>query len=281
MSKKQKTTLQKQNRVVRQQKREQRLQKREQRKQYWFVVKELTAREIKRKYSRSTLGILWSVLNPLLTMAVVSLIFTQIFRRSIENFPIYYLTGLLLWQLFTTATNSAMTSIVDNKLLLLRVKYPMHIFIVSRVYTALVNLGYSLIAFVAMLLVFKIQPSWFMLFTPIIIVLVLIFALGIADIMAIAYVFFGDVKHLYGVILTLWMYCSALFYPVEQLNGFIRVVIENNPIYAYIASFRAVIMYQQVPTTANIIRMIAWAALSYFVGQYVFDKNKNKVMQKI
>jgi len=265
----------------RKQRKEARKNKREERKQYWFVIRELTAREIKRKYSRSTLGILWSVLNPLLTMAVVSLIFTQIFNRIIENYPIYYLTGFLLWQLFTTATNSAMTSIVDNKLLLLRVKFPMHIFVVSRVYTALVNLGYSLIAFVAMLFVFKTPPSWTMLFSPIIIVLLLVFALGIADAMAIAYVFFGDVKHLYGVVLTLWMYCSALFYPVDQLTGVIRAVIENNPIYAYIASFRAVIMYQQLPSISNIIRMVVWALLSYFAGQYVFEKNKNKVMQKL
>ena len=254
---------------------------REERRQYWFVIKELTAREIKRKYSRSTLGILWSVLNPLLTMTVVSLIFTQLFRRAIENFPIYYLTGFLLWQLFTTATNSAMTSLVDNKLLLLRIKFPMHIFVVARVYTALVNLGYSLIAFVAMLFVFRIQPSWAMLFTPIIIVLMLMFAMGIADIMAIAYVFFGDVKHLYGVILTLWMNCSALFYPVDQLSGIMRTVIENNPIYAYIASFRAVIMHQQMPAPFYAIRMVVWSLLVYLVGQHIFMKNKNKVMQKL
>jgi len=265
----------------REQKKSLRSQKKEERKQYWFVVRELTAREIKRKYSRSTLGILWSVLNPLMTMAVVSLIFTQLFRREIENFPIYYLTGLLLWQLFTTATNSAMTSIVDNKLLLLRVKFPMYIFVVSRVYTALINLGYSMIAFVAMLIFFGIQPSLAMLFSPVIIALLLIFALGIADIVAIAYVFFGDVKYLYGVILTLWMYCSALFYPIEQLNGFMRTLIENNPMYAYIASFRAVIMHQQLPTISHMIRMLLWAILSYSIGQYVFEKNKNKVMQKI
>lgn len=256
-------------------------QKNGDRKQYWFVVRELTAREIKRKYSRSALGILWSVLNPLLSMVIISLIFTQLFQRTIENFPIYYLCGSLLWQMFTTSTRSAMTSIVDNKLLLLRIKFPMHIFIVSRVYTALVNLGYSLIAFVAMLIFFRIQPSWAMFFIPVIIILLLIFSLGISDVLAIAYVFFGDVKHLYGVILTLWMYCSAIFYPVDALSGFIRIVIENNPIYAYIASFRAIILYHQMPSTAQVIRMVAWAAVSYFIGQHVFERNKNKVMQKL
>ena len=122
-------------------------------KQYAFVVQQLTAREIKRKYARSYLGILWSVLNPLLSMVVLSLIFSQLFRRSIDNYPIYYLTGYLLWQTFTGATTAAMTALVDNKMLLLKVKFPMDLFILTRVYTALINLGYSVIAYIIMLFV--------------------------------------------------------------------------------------------------------------------------------
>ena len=95
------------------------------RSQYAFVIRQLTSREIKRKYARSYLGIVWSVLNPLLSMTVLSLIFSQIFQRSIENYPIYYLTGYLLWQTFTGATNASMTALADNKMLLLKVKFPM------------------------------------------------------------------------------------------------------------------------------------------------------------
>lgn len=83
-------------------------------KQYAFVIRQLTARELKRKYARSYLGVIWSVLNPLLSMVVLSLIFSQLFRRSIENYPIYYLTGNILWQAFTVATNSSMTSLVEQ-----------------------------------------------------------------------------------------------------------------------------------------------------------------------
>ena len=87
------------------------MRKYEEPKQYLFVVRQLVAREIKRKYSRSYLGILWSVLNPLLNMVVLSFIFTQMFSRSIENYPLYLLSGQTIWQLFTGATNSAMTSV--------------------------------------------------------------------------------------------------------------------------------------------------------------------------
>ena len=84
---------------------------REELKQYYFVIKQLVDREIKRKYARSFLGVIWSVLNPLMTMAVMSMIFSTIFKRSIENYPIYYLTGTIFWQLFSGATNSAMTAL--------------------------------------------------------------------------------------------------------------------------------------------------------------------------
>ena len=87
-------------------------------------------------------------------MAVLSLIFSQLFRRSIENYPIYYLTGYILWQTFTGATTAAMTTLVDNKSLLIKVKFPMELFILTRVYTALIQLGYSLAAYAVMLAVF-------------------------------------------------------------------------------------------------------------------------------
>ncbi|HJD48156.1 MAG TPA: ABC transporter permease [Candidatus Mediterraneibacter norfolkensis] len=256
-------------------------EKKERRKQYFFVIRELTSREIKRKYSRSYLGIVWSVLNPLLMMAVLSMIFSQLFQRSIENYPIYYLTGYILWQMFTGSTNAAMTTLIDNKMLLIKVKLPMEIFILARVYTALVNLGYSIVAYIVMLVVFGVKPDWTMLFSPVIILFLLIFSLGISFVLAMAYVFFGDVKHLYSVLLTLWMYCSAIFYPIDRMEGVIRKVIEFNPIFNYIDAMRNVVMYGILPPVWEIIRMVAWALIVYAIGYCIFRKNKNKVMQKI
>lgn len=254
---------------------------RQQHSQYAFVIRQLTSREIKRKYARSYLGIVWSVLNPLLSMAVLSLIFSQLFRRSIENYPIYYLTGYILWQMFTGATTAAMTTLVDNKPLLLKVKFPMDLFVLTRVYTALINLGYSLAAYVVMLAVFRIAPKWTMLLSPVIILLLFLFSLGISYMLAAAYVFFGDVKHLYTVALTLWMYCSAIFYPVEQLQGVIRVVIQNNPLYVYIHCMRGAVMTGELPGGTEWLQMVLWGAGVCLLGVMVFRKNRNSIMQRI
>jgi ABC-type polysaccharide/polyol phosphate export permease len=250
-------------------------------RQYAFVISELTAREIKRKYARSTLGIIWSVLNPLLTMAVMSLIFSTMFRRSIENFPIYYLTGQIFWNLFGTATNSSMTALVDNKTLLIKAKLPKQTFILSRIYTALVNFGYTCIAYVLMLLVFRITPSWTMLLFFVDVFFTLLFSLGIGYILAVAYVFFADIKYLYSVFLTLLMYLSAIFYPVTRLSEKMQAVIGCNPVYVIIAFARECVMYGNVPSAELWWKLVLWSLASFALGMYVFWKKENQVMQRI
>ena len=250
-------------------------------RQYLFVISELTGRELKRKYSRSKLGIIWSVLNPLLHMIILSLIFSTMFERSIENFPVYYLCGNVLWTLFTTATNTAMTALVDNKQMLIKVKIPMQVFVISRVYTAFVNFGYSLIAFIPILLFFRVPLNWSVLFIPVIVLFQLMFTLGFSYILSVSYVFFGDVKHLYGIVLTLWMYLSALFYPIESLPAAMRTVVATNPMYTYIEGFRWIILEGVLPPMNTIIKMAIWSVSVYFIGIQVFNSSKNKIMQKL
>lgn len=250
-------------------------------KEYFFVLKELVGREIKRKYARSYLGILWSVLNPLLSMAVLSLIFSYIFSRSIENFPIYYLTGYVLWLLFAEATRSAMTVLVDNKQLLIKVRMPKQVLTLSRIFTALANFLYSLIAFALMLAVFRMVPSVHIVAFPVIVALMMLFCIGVGYILSIVYVFFGDVKHLYSVILTLWMYMSALFYPVDILPEYVQRIININPIYSYVESARECIMYHHFPSGMMWLEMAAWGFGIFLLGLYVFRKNENKIMQRL
>lgn len=249
--------------------------------QYIFVIRELVSREIKRKYSRSFLGVLWSVLSPLFNMIVMSLIFTTIFRNEIENFPIYYLTGIILWTLFSGATNAAMTSLIDNKNMLLKVKLPTAIFPLARCCTALANLGYSLIAYIIMLFVFRVKLNVYILLLPMVVILLFLFTFGIGKILSILYVFFGDIQHLYSVILTLWMFCSAIFYPVDRVEGVMEFVIMSNPIYIFIAATRRLVMDAMPPTPREWAMMLLWSFGVYLAGTIYFDKFQNRVMQHI
>lgn len=255
--------------------------KREETSQYYFVIKQLVSREIKRKYARSFLGVIWSVLNPLMYMAVMSMIFTTMFQRSIENYPIYFLTGMTIWQLFSGATNSAMNALVDNRLLLIKLKLPKQVFVLARIYTAFINFAYTCIAYVMMLFVFRVKFTLYMLIVPIAIFFLLLFSMGIGYLLSIIYVFFADIKYLYNVVLTLWMYMSAIFYPVDNLTPFMKTVIEANPVYVYILFARECMMYHSCPELGMWLKMAGWGIGSFLVGYYVFKRKENAVMQRI
>ena len=214
-------------------------------------------------------------------MVVMSLIFSTMFRRSIENFPIYYLTGQIFWTLFSGATTSAMTALVDNRNLLVKAKLPKQTFVLSRIYTVLVNFGYTCIAYVLMLAVFQIKPSISMLLFPLAVIFMLAISIGVGYILAVVYVFFADVKYLYSVFLTLWMYVSALFYPVTSLPEVMQNFVGYNPIYVVIAFARECIVYGRVPEVMMWIKLIGWSIGSLVVGMNVFRFKENQVMQKI
>lgn len=247
-------------------------------KQYLFVVSELVSRELKRKYARSYLGVIWSVLNPLLSMVVMSLIFSTMFKRSIENFPIYYLTGTIIWNMFTGATNSAMTALVDNKTLMTRTKLPRQIFPLSRILTSLVNFGYSLIAYVLIVAFFRIVPSVHLLAFPVITLLLLLFSTGFSYILTIIYTYMADIKYLYTILLQLWMFLNAIFYPVDSLSPAMQNVVTANPVYAYIAAARSCVIYNQWPSGVQWAQMIGWGIGMFLLGKFIFETNKNKIM---
>lgn len=251
------------------------------RKQYLFVIRELTSREVKRKYARSYLGILWSVLNPLLTMIVMSLIFSTMFKRSIDNFQIYYLTGSILWTLFSTVTNTCMNALVDNRTLLLKVKLPKQVFVLARAYTAFVNFLYTCIAYALVLVAFQIKPTWTMLLFPVVVLLLVLFSLGIGYMLSIVYVFFADIKYLYSVLLTLLMYLSAIFYPVSNLSPMMQEVVEMNPIYVAIAISRDCVMYGRCSAQEMWLKLAGWSFGSFVLGYLIFRRKENKVMARM
>lgn len=258
-----------------------RKERREKRKQHIFVIRQLISREIKRKYARSHLGILWSVLNPLLSMAVLSMIFSAMFKKSIENFPIYYLTGMIIWQMFSASTTTAMTALEDNKQLLLKVKITKETFVLARVYTALTNFGYTCIAYALMLVVFRVKLNWFMLLLPVDILFLTLFSLGFSYMLSILYVFFADIKYLYGVLLTLWMYMSAIFYPIDSVPEVMANIIKGNPIYNYIAFARVCVLEGRCPSMGIWIECMAWGIAVFGIGYFVFRRKETFVMQKL
>ena len=244
---------------------------------YWYVIRELTKREIKRRYARSYLGIVWSVLQPILMMAIISFVFTTLFNRSIENYPVYLLTGQIVWSLFSGATTSALTCIVDNKAMLFRTTYPKEIFIISRCLTALVNFGFVFIAYVPLSMALGIRFKPTALLWLVAIACIMIFSLGIGYIVATLYVYFADVKYLYNVFLRLLFWLTPIFYSADNMPAVVQQVIYTNPVWAYISFGRICTIDGVVPDTELWIKIILWAVAVYALGYLVFKRKESEL----
>jgi ABC-2 type transport system permease protein len=242
---------------------------------YRNLLKELVSRDIKTKYKRSVLGIVWSILNPLLMMLVLTFVFSILFHQAIPNFPVYLLTGQIIFSFFSDSTNLAMNSIITNSSLIKKIYIPKYIFPLSRVLSSFVNLLFSLIALLFVMIVTKASFSWAMLLFPIPLIYILVFSLGVGLILSAYVVFFRDILFLYGVILTAWTYLTPIFYPISIIPVKYLLIYKLNPLYHYITYFREIMLYGRVPSFELNISCIFYAVITLLIGLYVFYKRQN------
>ena len=241
---------------------------------YKYLLFELVTRDVKIKYRRSALGYLWSLLNPLLTMIVVSTVFSFVFKQDIENFPIYLLTGQIMFQFFAESTNMAMGAILQNASLMKKVYIPKYIFPISKVMSCSVSFVFSLAALFIVMLFTGTGVSWSILLLPFPIICVFLFSVGIGLILSVYAVYFRDLLHLYGVFTTMFMYLTPIFYPVSALPDWVKTIISFNPLYHFISSMRTIVLDRAVPSGENIVLCIFFALASVAIGATVFHKKQ-------
>ena len=207
---------------------------------YRDLLIELVKRDIKKKYRRSILGILWSMLNPFFTMLITAMVFSSFFKFAIENFPVYLLTGQLIFNFYVEATNTAMGSILENGSLIKKVYVPKYIFPLARVLSSCVNFVLSLPGLFLMLVITKVPFKISMVLGVIPIVYVLFFCFGIGLLLSTIAVYFRDMFHLYGVLITALSYLTPLFYPKEIIPEQYKFLINCNPLYYFVSMFREI-----------------------------------------
>ena len=258
----------------------------------------LVSRDFKIKYRRSILGVLWSVLNPLLTMLVISQVFGILLKVQVEHFAAYYLVGATIWNFFSEATSMSMTSVIGGASLIKKVYLPKYIFPLEKCLFALINMAFSLIAVVAVMLIDGVTPTWAMLLAPVPIFYTFVFCIGFSLILSALTVYFRDIQHLYGVLLTVWMYLTPIIYPMSliQNNEVLRVIVMCNPLYYFVAYFRNVMMlgnvmvaeaegqaaiYYSMPTLADNLICFGIAAVTLLLGCLIFSKAQKKFILHI
>jgi len=239
---------------------------------------QLVARDIKNKYRNSVLGYLWSILNPLLIMIVKILVFSNLFARGVQHFPIYLIIGYLLFHYMSSATSQSITSVTGNSGLLKKVYVPKYIFTLSTVTSELIVYFLSLIALIIVIIATKAPLSISFLLVIIPIIQIYIFCIGLGLFLAQATVFFRDVVHIWSVVTTAWMFLSAIFYPVDILPDWLKtLVIKYNPLFFYITQFRNFTLgTSDISTSEMMIRGAVAAGIMLIIGLLSFSYNKNK-----
>lgn len=248
---------------------------------YKELIFYLAKNQISLKYRKSYLGLLWSLLNPLLTMLVLTMVFSTMFKNQIENFPIYLMCGRLIYEYNAESTKTAMNAVISNSSLIKKIYIPKYVFPLSSSIAALVNMFFSLIALIIVMFFTHLQLKWSMLLIWLPMLYVFIFSTGLGLILASANVFFRDTKHLYGVLLTLWMYLTPLFYPIESMPSGVKGIIEWNPLYHFIAMFRGMMLDGVLPSLRENIICLATGFVTIALGLLCFKKSQDKFILHI
>lgn len=272
---------------------------------YKDLLYQLVSRDIKLKYRRSFLGYVWSILNPLLIMLIMSLVFSFLFQRGIEFFPLYLLAGRSVFEFVHSATSKALGSITDNTSLLKKTYVSKFMFPLSKMTASMVDFVFSLGALLIVMVFYSIVDgrvlfSFWNLGIILVIVEAYVFALGLGFLLAQLHVFFRDIRYIYNAFMTMWTYCSAIFYDVGMFYDkaakqvaagttpyalYLARIVENcNPLYIYIKQFRYFIWVptlENVPYWANLnqwdfILGIAYAVIMLVIGVYFFKKSQDK-----
>jgi ABC-2 type transport system permease protein len=244
--------------------------------QYRGLLGQMILRNVKTRYKRSLLGVGWTLLNPLLVMAVLSLVFSELFKTlNVEHYPVYLLSGLVLWNFFAQSVMASMNELVWGSNLIKRIYVPRSIFAVAAVGTGLVNMLLAIIPLFIVMLAMGHRFTSALFFLPIAVLSSCLFVLGMALLLSTIAVFFTDVIDMFQVVLTLWMYVTPVMYPKELILGrsesYAKLILDLNPMYHLLEVFRAPIYLGWVSGYKTLLVATGSSLAVFVVGWIVFS----------
>lgn len=243
---------------------------------YSFLVKQLVARDFKTKYKRSSLGMAWSFVNPLLTMTVQYVVFSTLFKSNIPNYPVYLLTGIVFFSFFNEALSLGMTSITGNAALIKKVYMPKYIYPVSRIISSLINFAFALVPLFLVIIFTGTQFTPAMLLLTFDIVCLMAFITGMTLLLTTSMTFFQDTQFLWGVVSMMWQYLTPVFYPESIIPAQFLPIYRLNPMYQFITFARTCVIYGVSPNLEAYLRCALSGGIVLLLGIGVFRKHQNK-----
>ena len=238
---------------------------------YRELLRQLVIRDIKLRYKRSVLGFAWTVLNPLFAMAIFTMVFSRVFGGG-RHYPLYVVTALLGWSLFSVGSTRGLESVVLNGPIIRKVFVPKAIFPVAAVSSQVVNFLFSLVPLALFMVAIGAEFSASLLWLPLPVLSLTCFALGISLLLGTFNVFFRDVRYLYEAGILAWFYATPVFYPPEIIPDKFRFLLQVNPMYALLESLRAPIYLGTAPPAHLFIPGLAVSLFTLAIGWVVFHR---------
>lgn len=243
---------------------------------YRYLLVELVKKDIKLKYRNSYLGVVWTLLEPLLTMAVLTLVFSSFLGKGTKDFPVYILTGRLLYSFFSNGTKAALKSVRSNASMIKKVYVPKYMYPVASVLSGYVIFLISLVVLAIVAVARGVYPTMQLFWIVVPLLQILLMTAGVGLILATMSVFFRDVEYLWGVALMLLMYASAIFYQVgDMVSDKNEWIFKLNPLYAVIVNFRNAV-FGHAPDMYAMTYAFGFGAASLLIGIFVFYKKQDK-----
>ncbi|MCD8397736.1 MAG: ABC transporter permease [Lachnospiraceae bacterium] len=244
---------------------------------YKDLIIELVSRDLKLKYRRSFLGYAWTILQPLLLMMVWVIVFSNLLGKNIENYPVFLLSGRMMYDFFSQSTTGAMKSVTGNSALIRKVNVPKYIFTLARVTSCMVDMVLSFGALFIVMVVTGAKFYWTLILIPLVVVQIYIFCCGLGFFLAQFNVFFRDTEHIYGAILRALLYMTPILYEITRLPENLQIFIKVfNPLYYYVGQFRDIVYYGNIPGPRIFWGGWIIAFLMLAIGVWAFQRSKNR-----
>jgi ABC-type polysaccharide/polyol phosphate export permease len=221
------------------------------------LLYQMTRRDLMLRYKQTVMGFGWAICTPLMTMVVFSVIFTRVAPLEVEGpYPLFAYCGLLAWNFSASAFRFAVSSLTSNATLVSKVYFPREIFPLSAVFVCLVDFAVGSLALVALMMYYGIAPSWTVLMLPVVLIVHVAFTIGVSLLLAVANLFYRDVKYLFELALMIWMFVSSVIYPTALVGGTLGQVLRLNPVSPILDGYRDVLLYGRLPAAGP----FGWAA---------------------
>lgn len=251
--------------------------------EYRELLYQMTMRDLLLRYKQTVMGFGWALFMPLVNTAVFCVVFmrvTQVDTGGIP-YPLYAFTGLLVWNFFASSLRFAVNSLSGNAMLVGKVYFPREIFPFSTVVVAFVDFLVASVVLVAMLIYYQTPATSAMLFLPLVLGVQVLFTAGVSLMLAMANLFYRDVKYLFEVAITVWMFATSVVYPIEHVGGRLGSILLLNPMTPIVEAYRDAILRGQNPLRPSFLAVAALAVVTLAIGWLLFHRAEYEFAENV